>query len=76
MTKLNRVFRADPAICARPGSLVAQLAQVPARHDLAAWQDRLRAARVAFATGTPGPGGRLTCVPSLPACAPRYPTMP
>ena len=56
VTELNRVFGADPAICARPASLFAQLDGVAARPDWAGWRDRLHAARLAFTTGAPGTG--------------------
>ncbi len=57
MSELNRVWRADPAICAHPGSLFGLLdatATVPDARS--AWRDWLRAARLAFTEGKPGQG--------------------
>ena len=56
MSELNRVWRADMAICARPGSLFSQLAPGEVPPERRAWRDRLRAARLAFAEGRPGQG--------------------
>lgn len=56
-SELNRVFCADPAVCARPGSLFPQLdAAVAAWPEWPEWRDRLRAVRQAFTTGKPCEG--------------------
>jgi acetolactate synthase-1/2/3 large subunit len=56
-SELNRVFRADLAVAASPGSLFFQLdIDAPVPEGREAWRDRLRAARQAFATGKPGRG--------------------
>ena len=57
LSELNRVYRADPAICADPGGLFRALdPAAPVPEERAAWRDRLRAARLAFTTGKPCPG--------------------
>ena len=57
MSELNRVWRADPAICATPGSLFPLLdAAAPVPDARREWRDRLRASRLAFTEGKPGQG--------------------
>ncbi len=55
-TELNRVFGADPAICAAPASLFAALPEPAPSAAQLQWRDRLRAARVQFTTGQPAAG--------------------
>jgi acetolactate synthase I/II/III large subunit len=56
-SELNRVFRADLAVAAKPGGLFCQLeADAPVPAGRTEWRDRLHGARQAFTTGKPGRG--------------------